>query len=141
MGLAEKRVLEEFKKTFTNTLLPQLKSSTPFELEYEVVWDDIYKVMESDSLNMQDTSDYFVHVFVTPTIAAFKSICADEMGTNALKGFLKKVKFCNTASNCVTQAYKMENGVLTVDHCRANIDDYYTKERGDFLTKTLEKAL
>ena len=141
MGLAEKRVLEEFKKHYSTNMLPLLKSATPFELDYEVVWDDIYTQLDKDRMDLQDTIAYFNDVFITPTVATFKSICADEMGSNALKGLLKKVKFCCTAKHYGLQAYSVADSSLTVDHYRANLDVQYTNERTKYLTHLLEKML
>jgi hypothetical protein len=141
MGLAEKRVLEEFKKTYNEKMLPQLKSSTPFDVEYEVVWDNIYNELVNDRMDMADTVAYFTEVFLTPTVTVFKSICADELGTGALKGVLKKVKFCSTGKVYSSQAYSFANNCLTVDHYRGNIDLQYTNDRIKYLTELLERML
>lgn len=141
MGLAEKRVLEEFKKIYNEKVLPQLKSSTPFEVEYEVIWDEIYTQLVNDRMDLADTVEYFTQVFLTPTVTVFKSICADELGTTALKGVLKKVKFCCSGKVYSEQAYSFANNCLSVDHYRGNIDLQYTNDRIKYLTGLLERML
>jgi len=80
-------------------------------------------------------------VYFQPQVEAFKSICADAMGKDALKAALKKIVIVNKGEIYYGDRWaKFDGGVLTLDHqpC-TNVDNI--QERTDGLRTLLEKAL
>ena len=136
MGLAERRAAKQFETEQFPALKSELMSALGFEVPVEVDW---------EALSIADMAhlyrDAWPRVYFEPSRDAFKSICADDMGKDALRAALKKIVITNRGGVCYGDRWaKFEGGVLTLDHepC-TNIDS--VQERADGLRLLIEKAL
>jgi hypothetical protein len=135
MGLAEKRAVEEIKQKMTSEWEKAILSSAGLSIPIEVKY---------DTFMVDGTAGYavqsFEKIFVTPTINAFKTIAADDLGKQALAGALKKIVIKNEAGLTSSTAYcTMDSGTLTLDHRFANVDQIADRQKG--LTALLERSL
>ncbi|MDD5091645.1 MAG: hypothetical protein PHQ23_12110 [Candidatus Wallbacteria bacterium] len=135
MGLAEKRAVKEFQDNHLEPAKKALNDAAGFEVPLEVDWDAI-AIPEYSHMY----EECFKKVFFNTVEEAFKDICKDEMGKEALKSGLKQVAFKNSNKFSNYNGITFENGVLTVDHKTAtNIDDI--NDRSRHLVKLLEQKL
>jgi hypothetical protein len=136
MGLSERRATKEFQDSAFPKLKTELISAIGTEVEIEVAWD---KLAENESAHLYAES--WPKVYFQPAIEAFKSVCRDEMGKEAVKGALKKIVITNSVDNYNSDNWaKFSNGIVTLDHkpC-TNID--YVDDRAKSLVSVLEKNL
>lgn len=135
MGLAEKRAVKEFADQSWPQFKAAIIAAAGFEPAIEVNWDQL-AAPEYGHLY----KEAFPKVYFEPVVAAFKSICSDEMGRDALKAALKKIEFVNTESFSNSNGFTFEGGTLRYDHkpC-SNID--YVEDRTKGLVKLLESKL
>ena len=139
MGLAERRAAKEFETNVFPGLKAEVVKAAGFEMPMEIDW---------ESLQKTDTSpDYYreswTKVYFEPMVEAFKAICVDDMGKEALKGSLKKIVIHNKHDIYYGDrwaSFDKASGTLTLDHQpTTNVDAM--KERKDGLQKTLEENL
>ncbi|NVJ04491.1 hypothetical protein HUW63_04430 [Myxococcus sp. AM001] len=136
MGLPERRA----QKAYETNVFPKQKQlideAAHFEVPVEVSWDSL---IEDDYSHLFETA--WTKVYFTPVVEAFKAICVDDMGRDALKEKLKKVVIQNTSGNSNgSRVAHFADGVLTLDHKPfTNIDDL--KDRTKNIQKTLEAVL
>ncbi|MGN6110522.1 MAG: hypothetical protein ACTHU0_35795 [Kofleriaceae bacterium] len=135
MGLAERRAIKEFETTIYPGLKKQIDEAAGFEVALEVKWDTLAK----DEEYVKSWAEAWPKLFFEPIIDAFKRICIDDMGKEALKEGLKKVVVQNTKESYSSYWAAFEAGVLTLDHQFTNVD--YVSERTDTLVGVLEKGL
>ncbi len=136
MGLKERRAQKDFEETKYPGLLDNVKTALGFEVPIEVKWETL---AIDGSSHLYD--ECWPKVYFEPLSAALKSICADDMGKEALQGTLKNIVIQNTAdcSNGSRWA-AFADGVITLDHKpTTNVDNI--KERTDSLTTLLENSL
>lgn len=131
MGLAEKRAIKELQEKVYPELKQKLDQAAKFPVTIDVQWDTLAAEGYSHLL-----VDSIPKVYFNPLIEALKSICADDLGQQALQGALKKVVFRNSGSTDISFA----DGQLLVDHDPVTNIDYW-EERRDTIIKILEKAL
>jgi hypothetical protein len=122
-------------KTFQDTLFPKLKqeidAAAGFSVEIEVDWESL-AAPEYGHLY----ADAFPKVYFQPLINAFKGVAVDDMGKEALKAGLKRVKIKDESSSWPT----FEGGVLTLKFpAVANLD--YVDDRRKAIQDILEKNL
>jgi hypothetical protein len=135
MGLAERRAVKEFMDNQLPAAKKAIDDAAGFEVEINADW---------ESLAVPDYShmytDCFLKVFFQPVEEAFKDICKDNMGKEALKSGLKQVVFKNTNEYSNPSGITFESGVLSIDHKTAtNIDD--VNDRKTHIIKLLEQKL
>lgn len=136
MGLAEKRAIEEFKKGGYATFANKISEITKFDLVLEANWDEIAAQMDGRAA---DIPQYFNEMFATSLTESLQSICADDMGREALRGLLKKVQFkCDAAASYNEQGFSLSNGVLTMNMTWTGNS---VGPRTTALTALIEKAL
>ncbi|AKU98676.1 hypothetical protein AKJ09_05340 [Labilithrix luteola] len=136
MGLAERRAVQNFKDNSFPVLKKQIDATCGFDIPFEIAWDKL-TVDGFDHVYEQG----FTEVYFRPILSAFQSICADDMGKDALKGVLKQVAITNTSENSSpSTGYSFTDGVLKIDLSPVrNID--YTKDRTEKLQALLESKL
>ena len=100
----------------------------------EIDWQAIAQLNDAHLYN-----EYWTRIFFEPLIGAFRRLCADDLGKEALKGGLKKVEITNTGQSYDRWAYSFENGVLKIDHKLVNADNL--NERTDKVVSLLEEGL
>lgn len=136
MGLAERRATKTFQEKSFPALQADIEKLAGFPVVLEINWEQIAKESYADRYEENWRKVYF-----QPVLDAFKSICRDDLGKEALKAGLKKVIFCNTKDTYSAEAaISFTGGELTIDHDSCmNVD--YVKERADAVQKALEKGL
>jgi hypothetical protein len=135
MGLAERRAAQQFEK---NTL-PQLKNRIDEAAGFDVLLDiDYTNLMREDPSRYEDL---WPKMYFEPLIEAFKAICADDLGKEALKASLKKVEVTNSdqfGSN-LDGAVTFADGVLRIDFRIQDVDSISYRAGG--IVKRLEQVL
>lgn len=131
MGLAEKRWVQERKKTDEETFVAQLKTVTQVEVPVEIDWDAF-------STNIGD-AQYISHdSYGLPNlIKAFKEITVDDLGKDAVKGALKKIVIKPAPSDQARFAF--EGGVVQWHAYFGSSSSGYVY--ADQMKKTIEAAL
>jgi hypothetical protein len=140
MGLAERRAAEEFKTTKFVEVLNSLKDTMKFDCEIVVNWDELTNRIEGYSDLRETMDDYFTNCFAKPIVGAIASICADNMGREALKSALKKI-IIKSDSNATSSpsGFTFENGELTVNLTYSNTSE--VDERKQKLISLIESKL
>jgi hypothetical protein len=136
VGLSGRRAIKEFQDHHLPELKQKIDQTAGFEVALEVEWETIAIADQTQIYNECWTQIYF-----SPLIAAFTSICQDELGRTALKSALKQVVIQNTGGIYYGDRWATFNdGVLILDHePTTNAADI--EERTQGLIKVLEKSL
>lgn len=135
MGLAERRIVKNFETTVYPGLKQQIDEAAGFDVPIEVKWDTLTKEDQYSS----SWEESWPQIYFVPVITAFKNICIDDMGKEALVGGLKKVIIQDVRDVYGAEWVTFEGGTLTLDHRFCNVDDVDTRTQS--LQQTLEKAL
>jgi len=83
--------------------------------------------------------EYWTKLFFAPLERGLLDVCRDEPARCAVANVLQSIVIRNTGSTTTSRTWcHFENGVLTLDHAMANIDD--VDERAQRLVRVLERA-
>jgi hypothetical protein len=135
MGLAERRAVKTFQDEKVPALKKQVEEAAAFAVPMEVNWETI---APEGQAHLYDEA--WPKLYFAPLVDAFKSICSDQMGKDALKGALKKVVIQNTKQNYSASYWcEFDGGVLTLEQSLSNVDD--VKDRTAALVTLLESKL
>jgi hypothetical protein len=134
MGLAERRATLEFQNTVLPGLKKQIDDAAGFDVPLEIDWESLAEPNEARLYN-----EYWSKIYFEPLIQALQSLCADDLGKQAVKDSLKKVQITNSRTKFDRSAFSFENGVLMVDHKLTNADDL--RLRTETIVSRLEEAL
>ena len=136
MGLAERRATKEFETKWFPHYLAHIQSAAGFTVPVEVAWEQLAKEGEAHLYE-----DCWGKVYFQPLIDALKSVARDDMGKDALKAGLKKIRIQNTTGNYYGDGMpSFTDGVLLLEHePHTNVDNI--DERATSITKALEKGL
>jgi hypothetical protein len=136
MGLAERRAIKDFETNKFPALKAQVIAALGYDLPIEVNWESL-AIENSAHLY----ADSIPKVYFEPLVEAFKAICIDDMGKEALKGALKKIIIKGDGGKySAPGCYTFAEGVLTFDHnSTSNVGN--GRERATELQKMLEKVL
>ena len=131
MGLAEKRWVQERKKTDEEAFVSQLKAVAQTDVSVEIDWDAF-------SANMAD-AQYISHdSYGLPNlIKALKDVTVDDLGKEAVKGGLKKVVIKPAAAE--QARFVFEGGVIQWHAYFGGSSSGYIY--ADQMKKTIEAAL
>lgn len=135
MGLAERRIVKSFETTVFPDLKKQIDEAAGFDVPVEVKWDTLIK----DDQYSSSWAESWPKIYFQPVVIAFKNICIDDMGKEALQGTLKKLIIQDVSDVYGSDWVAFEDGTLTLDHRFCNVDD--VEYRADILQQKLEKAL
>ncbi len=135
MGLAERRIVKNFETNVLPGLKQQIDEAAGFDVPIEVKWDTLTK----DDAYSGSWTESWPTLYFQPVIIAFKNICIDDMGKEALVSHLKKVIIQDVRDVYGAEWVTFEDGALTLDHRFCNVDDVDTRVQS--LQTTLEKAL
>lgn len=137
MGLAEKRIAAAMQKdSFVAWQKMVADACAGIPLTLEVAWDELVK---------EGFTEYYPknveYNFFAPLTAALRSVCADDIGRDALKAKIKKVKITSQRSWSSLQA-KVEGDTLHLDAdpSYAKTEDD-TRDYGREIQTVLEAAL
>jgi hypothetical protein len=134
MGLAERRAAAEFQTAVFPGLKQQIDGAAGFEVPMEIDWQSLAQPNDAHLYN-----EYWTKIYFEPLIGAFRRVCADDVGKEALKGGLKKIEVTNTGEKYDRRAFTFEDGVLKIDHKLTNVD--HLDERTDKVVSLLEEGL
>ncbi|HJZ87536.1 MAG TPA: hypothetical protein VKN99_20320 [Polyangia bacterium] len=136
MGLAERRAAKEYETKHLPRLKQEIVQAAGFEVPIEINWESL---SAPDQAHLYE--ECWTKVYFTPLIGAFKAICVDDLGKDALKGSLKKIVITNTAGIYYgDRMASFMDGVLTLNHePTTNVDSIEERQKG--IQKTLEAAL
>ena len=135
MGLAERRAIEEFKKTRLPELAGQIERAAGFAVPIEVEWNQLAYEGRNISYHEVWTKLYF-----SPVIQALTRIARDPMGKEALAGGVKKIVFANgKRATSPGAAITFVEGVIEIDHDYSNVNDIAA--RTEHLVTLIEKSL
>lgn len=136
-GLKEKRAIKDFQDNDFAGLKKKIDEAAKFEVNLEVDWNNL-AIKDRSHLYKEG----FTKIFFNSTTEAFKKLCADEMGSKALKASLKKIVFTNSGQYYSEKGISFKDGVLTIDHKPdTNMDGFRHKDRVEGIVKVLEDAL
>ena len=118
MGLAEKRVLNQFALTVFPGLKQRVDEAAGFDVPLEVRWDTLAK----DATYSSSWLTGWPKIYFQPMIDAFQQICVDDMGKQALRTSLKRVVIQDTRDGYSSWWATFEGGTLTLDSMFTNVD-------------------
>lgn len=134
MGLTERRAIKAFQENKYPKLKAEMDAAAGFDVPVVVDWDTIMAVSEGYSEQYEEN---LPKVFFRPLIEAFKGICIDDLGKEALKEGLKKVVI-RGESTYTNPSF--EYGILTLAYPVTSWADSWTTKRDEIQT-VLEKGL
>jgi hypothetical protein len=136
MGLAEKRVAAAYEKDKFPGWKQKLNAVAGYELSFEANFAELVKEGFLDSY--PNTIDYN---FFTPLENALKSICADDLGKEALKAKIKGIRITSNR-NWSSLEVKIEGDRVHLDADPSyNRDESCIEDYTQRITSTLESAL
>ena len=138
MGLAERRVANDFQAQHYPALEKKIHDTAGYAVPIEVRWDTL---AAGDPKYSKAWIDSWPKIYFAPIIDAFKLIARDQMGKDALKAALKKIVIQDTTKSFSSSwaTFDTASGTLTLDYQFTNVNS--VKDRTDYLVKELEKNL
>ncbi len=134
MGLAERRATQEFQNSVFLGLKNKIFDAAGFEVPIDINWESIAEPNEA-----RIYEEYWTKIYFEPLIGAFKTICVDDLGKQALRDSLKKIEVLNSKSFSDFRGFSFTDGVLKLDHKLMNADNI--QDRTEALVKMLESSL
>lgn len=117
MGLEEKRWIKEMKEQTVPKYMAALKEIVGFDLPFEVDWDSYAKDLEGlRNLEYQG---------LDRINSAFREICQDDIGKEAVKESIKKISLKNI-DDPSKKDIKFEKGVVTINFALGKDGGYFT---------------
>jgi hypothetical protein len=135
VGLAEKRVLNQFALTVFPGLKQQVDEAAGFDVPLEVRWDTLAK----DATHSSSWLTGWPKIYFQPMIDAFQQICVDDLGKQALRTGLKRVVIQDTRVGHSSWWATFEGGTLTLDTMFTNVDA--VADRTKVLRDAIENGL
>lgn len=136
MGLLERRIAAAYQKDSLPGWKQKLEAITGYPLEFELAWDELIK--EGFASDYPVVLDYN---FFIPLERALTSICADDLGKDALRGRINKISIQSKRPKYSLEV-KASGGTLELDadpsfqRDESALDDYAAR-----ITSFLEKVL
>ena len=126
MGLAQRRISQEYQETRFPSWVQKIQSAVGFPLPIEVRWDTL---VSDDHTNKDDYFAWYDIVYFQPLLTALQNIGNDQMGRDALKAGLSSVVIDGTEGSSAAWT-TLDCGVLTVLHkFDTNVDDHEDRAR------------
>lgn len=136
MGLAERRVAKAFQENEYQKFLSEIKSVVGKDVEVDVAWD----TLSQDGMSHM-YEEAWPQVYFQPLIKALESICADDMGKEAISDELEKVVIKNEGGISSASRWSVfENKTLTLDH-KPITNVHYVDDRAKAVQMLLENSL
>lgn len=128
-GLRERRALKAFQDDVYPGLVAAIHQAATFEVPVEVDWESMYH----QKAHADFWSDNLEKVYFIPLAEALRSIAADDLGRDALKEAVRKVVIRNS-DNRYVDAFSLQDGTLTFDHCPMSNVDATDARAGELVT-------
>ncbi len=113
MGLAERRRLKELRESVVPARQKELAAAAGVPLTLTVAWEslaeDTNPIMRLDEYCFQRVVD------------AFKDVCRDELGKEAVAAKVKRVHVINSTNSSWSETCQLQDGVLTLDWDWGNV--------------------
>ncbi len=135
MGLAEKRAIKEVEENIYPKLKEQLIAILGFEPEFEIDWASLAEEGKGDLY-----AEGFEKIYFAPALACFESVCADDLGKEAIQETLKKIIIKNEGTWSASQFSSFEGGILTLEH-EIGTNHHDVEARTKTLQDNVEAAL
>jgi hypothetical protein len=136
MGLAQRRISEDYQTKVFPKWKKQMKEAVGFDIPLEVKWD----TMQDEEYNDKDSYfEWYDQVYFRPLLEVFKSLCGDDMGRQAVKKGVKKIIIDGTDGSGAHNA-TFDKGVFTINH-KFHTNVSQEGERVTGWTKLLESKL
>jgi hypothetical protein len=117
MGLEEKRWIKEMKDETVPKYMAALKEIVGFDLPFEVDWDSYSKDLEGlRNLEYQG---------MDRINSAFREICRDDIGKDAVKESIKKIILKNI-DDPSKKGITLEKGVVTINFALGKDGGYFS---------------
>jgi hypothetical protein len=117
MGLEEKRWIKEMKDETVPKYMAALKEIVGFDLPFEVDWDSYSKDLEGlRNLEYQG---------LDRITSAFREICKDDIGKDAVKESIKKISLKNI-DDPSKKGITLEKGVVTINFALGKDGGYFS---------------
>jgi hypothetical protein len=136
MGLAQKRIIQEFQTTEFQKWKTDFDKVVGFEMPMEVKWDTL---QSNDSESKVDYFRWYNQVYFSPLMKVFTALCADSMGKDAVKGAVKKIVIDGT-DGIYASSSTFDNGTLHIKH-KFDSNTHKEDERIEVWTKLVESKL
>jgi len=134
-GLKERRVITDFSTNLFPDLKKEIQAAAGSDVDVEVIWEHMYHQTADASY----WSENMKKVYFEPMVMALKSICADDMGREALSAKITKIRFVNTKGG-YSKCCSLDGSALVFDHAPdSNVD--YGKDRAKEIQDFLESNL
>jgi hypothetical protein len=108
MGLAERRALAAYQEKKFPQWKSEIDATAGYAMPIEVDWNGL--ALDGKSAEYNEMFDYS---FFFPLKKALASICADQMGKDALKAKVKSIKVVHSTSETYAVA-RLEGDVLVI---------------------------
>lgn len=127
MGLAQKRIITEFKEKEFPKWKSQVDATAGFEVPMDVKWDTL---ASDDYDNRDQYFQWFEKVYFRPLLTVIKNICIDDMGKTALREQLKKITIDGSDGHGPHHT-TFEGGHLLIKHkAHTNVDQENDRIQG-----------
>jgi hypothetical protein len=125
MGLAQRRIVQEFQQTNFQKWKADFDKVVGFAIEMDVKWD----TMQSEDYTQKDQYfSWYEMVYFRPLKEVFEGLCADAMGKEAVKASVKKIVIDGTEGSNPEKS-TFEDGVFTIRHKFNSNVDYHDERR------------
>jgi hypothetical protein len=134
-GLKERRVITDFSTNVFPNLKKDIQAAAGSEIEIEVVWEHMYHQTADSGY----WAENMTKIYFEPMVTALKAICSDDMGREALKAKIKKIRFVNT-KGAYNHCCSIDGATFVFDHAPDSNVDYgndRVKEIQSFLENNL----
>jgi hypothetical protein len=113
MGLAERRRLKQLREEIQPKRQQELQAATGSAVTLEVDWDSVGE--ETNALTRIDEYGFM------RLIDAFKLICRDGLGREAVAEKIKAVRLINSTNSSWSTTCQIKEGVVTIDWDWGNV--------------------
>lgn len=138
MGLAQRRIVQEYQSSVFPGWKKQFDEVCGWEIPMEVRWE----TMQDDGRDNKDQYfQWYDAVYFRPLMAAFKELCSDKMGKDAVKAGVKKIIIDGT-DGISYRSSTFDGGILTMMHkFDTNVESRNEQERAEGWKKLIEGKL
>lgn len=127
MGLAQRRIVAEFKEKEFPKWKSQIDAAAGFEVGLEVLWDTL---AHDDYEDRNQYFQWFEQVYFRPLLTVIKNICVDEMGKTAFREHVKKITV-DGSEGSGSHHSSFEEGHFRIMHkAYSNVDEENDRVRG-----------
>ncbi len=136
MGLAQKRIIQDYQQNEFPKWKEQFNAVAGFDVPMDIKWDTMQDEGYSDKAMYFEC---YQQVYFRPLMNVMKHLCQDDMGKEAVKASLKKIVIDGTDGSGPHNS-SFDNGVFLIKH-KFHTNTDYENDRVKGWTKLLEDKL